>query len=295
MSARVFLFRDYTSTFGHVSSLSVLYCFVFSIDSLLVLMAFLLVRKKRKTMKNVVASLMLLSSSSAVTVASFPRMIHSAKSQLQKRPALSHGIVGFVLFGASDILAQQLEASQNLANEKTKSTFLSQGLSMGKTLKKEKEKSKLSFQGFSMEHFDLIRFLSAGVIGACLSGYVYPFAYKNLDRIWKGKDLLSISKKSVIEVFTVGIFANSLSMGASGILVAKNPNQVVSHVKEEIPEVTHNDLKVWFPYNMIAFGMIPVYIRPVTTSLMECLWQTYISLVSNDGYPNNPTHATVMR
>ena len=48
VSARVFLFRDYTSTFGHVSSLSVLYCFVFSIDSLLVLMAFYTGTQKEK-------------------------------------------------------------------------------------------------------------------------------------------------------------------------------------------------------------------------------------------------------
>ena len=65
-------------------------------------------------------------------------------------------------------------------------------------------------------------------------------------------------------------------------MVGKNTLQVVSHVKDEMPKITMNDFRVWFPYNLVAFGMIPISIRPVTTSLMECVWQTYISLRSND-------------
>ena len=89
-------------------------------------------------------------------------------------------------------------------------------------------------------------------------------AYKHLDRLWKGNDLLSIAKKSLVEVFTVGVFANSVSMATRGVLVGKDPRQVVAHVKKEMPEVTLKDLGVWFPYNMVAFGIIPPYIRPTT-------------------------------
>ena len=212
------------------------------------------------------ATVLLLASSFASAAPLFGRhaVFRQIKSQIQKRPAISHGIVGFVLFGASDAFAQQIETSQALVKEG----------------KKESPAEPLS--NFSIENFDTIRFLSAGAIGTFFGGFVYPFAYKQLDRIWKGNDLLSIAKKSLLEIVTVGVFANSISMGARGILVGKNPYQVVSHVKDEMPEVTLNDFRVWFPYNMLAFGMIPVYIRPATTSLMECLWQTYISLRSND-------------
>ena len=58
-------------------------------------------------------------------------------------------------------------------------------------------------------------------------GCVYPFAYKRLDLIWKGKDVISIAKKSLLEVFTVGVFANSVSMGARGLLTGKNPIDVI--------------------------------------------------------------------
>ena len=201
------------------------------------------------------------------------KMLHSAKNQIQRRPALAHGIVGFTLFGASDAFAQQIEGSVKQGDTMTSRT--------GNKASKEETPANHSCITLNMDHFDMIRFLSAGTIGAFFGGCVYPFAYRRLDILWKGKDAVSIAKKSLIEVFTVGIFANSVSMGARGLLTGKNPRDVCIHVWDEMRDVTLNDLRVWFPYNMFAFGIIPISIRPATTSLMEAGWQTYISLRSN--------------
>ena len=54
------------------------------------------------------------------------------------------------------------------------------------------------------------------------------------------------------------------------------------HVWNEMFEVTVNDARVWLPYNLVAFSVIPSYLRPITTAMMESGWQTYISLKSND-------------
>ena len=154
---------------------------------------------------------------SSTMAATMPRhaakILHTAKTHIQRRPALAHGIVGFVLFGASDAFAQQIEASKmthhiskKASNEETAQTFCIT---------------------FSMDQFDMIRLLSAGTVGAFFGGCVYPFAYKRLDLIWKGKDVISIAKKSLLEVFTVGVFANSVSMGARGLLTGKNPIDVI--------------------------------------------------------------------
>eukprot|EP00956_Cyclotella_meneghiniana_P013789 scaffold20205_cov57-Cyclotella_meneghiniana.AAC.1 len=179
------------------------------------------------------------------------RLLHSVKHHIQQRPVLTHSIIGGCLFSGSDAFAQRIEEKP---------------------------------------HFDIKRFLSAGAVGAALAGYVYPFAYKHLDRIWVGKDLLSIAKKSFVEVFTVGLFANSVSMFARGLFTEKRPGEVLIHVKEEMRDVTLNDLRVWFPYNLVAFGCIPIHVRPATTMVMECAWQTYISMRSND-YENGDTAA----
>ncbi len=201
------------------------------------------------------------------------KMFHSAKNQIQRRPALAHGVVGFILFGASDAFAQQIEGSVKQGEMMTSRT--------SKKASKEETTAYHSCITLNMDNFDMIRFLSAGSIGAFFGGCVYPFAYRRLDLLWKGKDVVSIAKKSLLEVFTVGIFANSVSIGARGLLTGKNPREVCLHVWEEMRDVTFNDLRVWFPYNLLAFGIIPISIRPATTSLMEAGWQTYISLRSN--------------
>ncbi len=202
------------------------------------------------------------------------KMLHNARNHIQRRPALAHGIVGFILFGGSDAFAQQIEGSAKRGeNTMTSST--------SKKASKEETFAHSSRITLTMDHFDVIRYLSAGTVGAFFGGWVYPFAYRRLDLIWKGRDVISVAKKSLLEVFTVGIFANSVSMGARGLLTGKNPRDVCLHVWEEMRDVTFNDLRVWFPYNLFAFGIIPISIRPATTSLMEAGWQTYISLRSN--------------
>lgn len=190
-------------------------------------------------------------------------------AHMKEYPTLSHGIVGFILFGSSDCLAQLMEATKG--EEKLKAFSHS-------PLDKNQHGQ---FSIFAREHFDAQRLLSAGIIGAFLGGIVYPMAYKRLDKLWVGKDFVSVAKKSIVEIFTVGIFVNSVSIGARGLMVGHDTSKVISHVKEEMPMVTLNDARIWGPYNMIAFGFIPSYIRPATTCFMEAMWQTYISLRSN--------------
>ena len=221
------------------------------------------------TMKHFTAVSYLFMSSKSIAFSPRAAMsvLRAAKSQILRRPTLTHAVVGSVLFGASDAFAQKIESSAVLKDD------------VGNNSNKE---DSMSVGAFSTDHFDAMRFVSAGCIGALLSGYVYPFAYRQLDILWKGKSFVAVAKKSLLEVFTVGVFANSISMAARGVLGGKTPSDVAAHVKEEMPEVTFNDLRVWFPYNLVAFSFIPISVRPATTSLMEALWQTYISLRSND-------------
>eukprot|EP00980_Cylindrotheca_fusiformis_P025011 scaffold12894_cov120-Cylindrotheca_fusiformis.AAC.6 len=137
-----------------------------------------------------------------------------------------------------------------------------------------------------MVEIDFRRFFSAAVTGACFGGAIYPFAYRRLDGIVQGTNLIAVCKKSVLEIFTLGVFANAVSMTSRGILKGRDPRDVLSHVTKQIPKVTLHDFGVWFPYNMFLFGLVPISARPAATSLMDTCWQTYISLQSND-YDND--------
>ena len=72
------------------------------------------------------------------------------------------------------------------------------------------------------------------------------------------------AKKSLLEIATVGIFVNSVSISTRALLVGKDTDKVVEHTIQEMPGVTFNDARVWLPYNIVAFSVIPIYIRPAT-------------------------------
>jgi hypothetical protein len=138
--------------------------------------------------------------------------------------------------------------------------------------------------------FNFRRVLAAGLLGTFIGGFVYPNAYNLLDARWKGKNLQTLLTKSVVEIATVGVFVNTISMTSRGLLAGREGKEVVKHVSREIPKVMMNDVRVWLPYNLIAFSVIPAVFRPTTTAVMEASWQTYISLRSND-YENRAAEA----
>jgi len=183
------------------------------------------------------------------------RMFSSMVAAVRQRPTLFNGVTGGGLFAGSDAVAQEMEQK-------------------GLAVTHENDTS-----------FNTRRFLSTVAIGIFIGGFVYPGAYKRLDRLWPKKDWATVLKKSLIEICTVGIFVNSISMISRGLMVGRETNHVAQHTMEELPDVTKNDFCVWLPYNLVAFSVIPFYIRPTTTALMEASWQTYISLRSHDYVP----------
>jgi len=188
------------------------------------------------------------------------RQLASAIANLKSQPWLLNSVAGCTLFAGSDALAQRMEGKRN-------------GFPL--LLVKGKDDDVI------YQDFDYRRFWTTGILGVFFGGMVYPYAYERLDRLWPGTDFFNVLKKSMLEIATVGIFVNSVSMTARGLLVGRPTETVLPHVAEEMPRVTANDIKVWMPYNLIAFSVIPVYIRPSTTAMMEAAWQTYISLRSH--------------
>jgi len=178
---------------------------------------------------------------------------------VKSRPVVVNSLTGGSLCAASDGLAQFVEEQRLMASH-------------------ENGDGERTATAYSRTR----RVLSAGLIGAFFGGWVYPKAYARLDAFWRGTHFSAVLQKSVVEIATVGIFVNTVSMSCRGFLVGREPDQVIEHVGRDMPTVTLNDARVWLPYNMLAFSVIPAILRPTTTLMMEAAWQTYISLVSND-------------
>lgn len=180
------------------------------------------------------------------------QLLNSIISAIRQRPVLFNGTTGGGLFAGSDAIAQEMEQKGLAKTHGNDATFNNR------------------------------RFLSTIAIGFFIGGFVYPGAYKRLDRMWPDKEWKTVLKKSLVEIMTVGIFVNSISMISRGLMVGRETNHVARHALKELPEVTKTDFCVWLPYNIVAFSVIPFYIRPTTTALMEASWQTYISNRSHD-------------
>lgn len=187
---------------------------------------------------------------------------------VRENPTVFHGLTGFVLFGGSDWIAQELEYQRHTLLDRTN----------GAT--KDAVKEKCNHERRS--RFDPWRCCSAGLCGVFFGGFVYPTAYARLDAFFHGTHWQAVVTKSIVEIATVGIFVNSTSIFGRGFLQGRSALEAGDHVLQEMPVVTLNDARVWMPYNMLAFSIIPIWIRPATTSLMEACWQTYISLRSNN-------------
>ncbi len=198
-------------------------------------------------------------------------------ASLKRNPIVLNVVTGGLLCASSDVLAQHLEHDNpNPPRNPSCENSPSQGES-------SKQQPLLASSMTSFIRIDWLRVASAGLIGSFFGGFVYPMAYAKLDSIWVGTHFSAVVKKALVEIATVGIFVNSISMTTRGVLRGdKDASSVFQHVSRELPVITKNDFFVWMPYNMLAFSIIPAFLRPTTTAAMEASWQTYISLRAHD-------------
>ena len=105
-------------------------------------------------------------SSTATMMQSAFKLLSSIVSAIKQRPILFNGTTGGGLFAGSDALAQEMEQK---------------GIAI--TTHDNNRTTRLTSR----------RFLSTIAIGFVIGGFVYPSAYKRLDRLWPGKEWSTVS------------------------------------------------------------------------------------------------------
>mmetsp|Transcript_39954 Transcript_39954/g.96413 ORF Transcript_39954/g.96413 Transcript_39954/m.96413 type:complete len:160 (+) Transcript_39954:134-613(+) len=119
---------------------------------------------------------------SSLTEATIQPMVvlKQIRQQVQARQDLIiNGVVGGVLFSASDVLAQRIEQCKTPAVGKRKRDEEKTGI-MQQLLATDKDFYRT---------VDWKRCSSAGILGCFLSSGLYPAAYEKIDLIWKNKDV----------------------------------------------------------------------------------------------------------
>ena len=55
-----------------------------------------------------------------------------------------------------------------------------------------------------------------------------------------------------------------------------------------MPGMLLNEVRVWLPYNLLAFRFIPINIRPTSTAVVMLGWNVYLSHTSARDIPPEP-------
>ena len=90
--------------------------------------------------------------------------------------------------------------------------------------------------------------------------------------MWPGTSPQAVVSKSVSDIAVQGVGGNAAAIAARGAPAAE--------VWRAMPEVLVADCCVWLPYNLVAFRLIPLHVRPTTTALMTLGFNTYLSHVA---------------
>ena len=116
---------------------------------------------------------------------------------------------------------------------------------------------------------------AAAAWGAANNGLFVPWWYSTLDVLLPGTGLRAIACKSCLDIAVNGGLGNFAGIAARGA--------PADEVLRSMPKVLLYDCVVWLPYNLLAFGRIPLHVRPTTTAFMTLGWNTYISAVAAQG------------
>ncbi|KAL1525378.1 hypothetical protein AB1Y20_020238 [Prymnesium parvum] len=125
------------------------------------------------------------------------------------------------------------------------------------------------------------RCASAAAIGTAFGAFIYPTAYRILDARWPTTSIRTVLMKSVAEVATLGTVGNAFSIGGRVVLEGDGPSAACEQISREMMFVLKNELRLWLPWNVFLFALVPAHLRPGSTMLVEAGWTTYISWVAH--------------
>ena len=116
---------------------------------------------------------------------------------------------------------------------------------------------------------DRRRTAMAATIGVGFSAFLYPVLYRRLEAAFPGLGVRAVVAKALSDCALFGVFGNASSLYFRGA----EPDDVL----QKMPGVLLNEMRVWLPYNLFAFRLVPLHVRPTTTACLSLCWNVYMS------------------
>jgi hypothetical protein len=87
--------------------------------------------------------------------------------------------------------------------------------------------------------------------------------------------------KATLDACVWAPIANTLYLALTPLTEGKDLATAAESLSENFLPVMRSELKTFFPYNLVAFALIPPLVRPFTTGVLSMAFSTYISWVTH--------------
>ncbi|KIP02680.1 hypothetical protein PHLGIDRAFT_32113 [Phlebiopsis gigantea 11061_1 CR5-6] len=172
-------------------------------------------------------------------------VLRAYNSFLQRRPMLAQCATSGVLFGLSDVVAQQA----------------------------------VEQKGFSKH--DYTRTLRATFYGGCLFGPAVTKWFQFLNRLQFSSPRKAVMYRVYMDQFMFAPVVIGFYFGSMTLMEGNGVAEAVSRIeKAYVPTVLANWM-VFVPTQLINFGFVPHHLRVLTVGVVSLFWNTYLSMVNN--------------
>jgi Mpv17 / PMP22 family len=94
-------------------------------------------------------------------------------------------------------------------------------------------------------------------------------------------DSLLVVVKATLDVCVWAPIANTLYLALTPLSEGRGLASAAESISDNFIPVMKSELKTFFPYNLVAFALIPPLVRPFTTGVLSMAFSTYISWVTH--------------
>ena len=94
-------------------------------------------------------------------------------------------------------------------------------------------------------------------------------------------DSLLVVVKATLDVCVWAPIANTLYLALTPLSEGRGFASAAESIRDNFIPVMKSELRTFFPYNLVAFALIPPLVRPFTTGVLSMAFSTYISWVTH--------------
>ncbi|EKM57295.1 uncharacterized protein PHACADRAFT_254989 [Phanerochaete carnosa HHB-10118-sp] len=164
---------------------------------------------------------------------------------LQRRPMVGQCATSAVLFGASDVVAQQAVEKRGLAKH------------------------------------DFVRTLRSTFYGGCLFGPAVTKWFAFLNRLQFASPRRAVLYRVYMDQFMFAPIVIGFYFGSMTLLEGKGVSEATTRIEKNYVSTVMRNWMVFIPTQLVNFGLVPHHLRVLTVGVVSLFWNTYLSIVNS--------------